>query len=77
LDVSPQEVPEEQEKTGEINPATPDYRKILVERAKELKKEGKTLVKIAEIFNEENLQTVSGKGKWYSSSIVNLLNSKM
>jgi hypothetical protein len=42
---------------------------------KNLKKEGMTLVKIAEIFNEENVQTVSGKGKWYSSSITNLLNS--
>jgi hypothetical protein len=48
---------------------------MLAKRVKKLKKEGKTLVKIAEIFNEENLPTISGKGKWYSSSITWLLNS--
>jgi hypothetical protein len=74
---SSQRVPgvQKQENPAEIDFNSPDYRKMLIERAKKLKKEGITLVKIAEIFNEEKVQTVSGKGKWYSSSIVNLLNS--
>ena len=74
---SQQQVPDvqEQEEAPKIDPDSADYRKILVKRAKKLKKEGVTLVKIAEIFNEENLPTVTGKGKWYSSSITNLLKS--
>ena len=67
----------EQAETEKIDPNSPNYRKILIKRAKKLKKKGITLAKIAEIFNEENLQTVSGKGKWYSSSIINLLSSKI
>jgi hypothetical protein len=62
--------------TEEIDPDSPDYRKILIKIVKKLKKEGMTLVKIADIFNNEKVQTVSGKGKWYSSSVINLLNSK-
>jgi hypothetical protein len=68
---------QQQEKSEEFNPDSPNYRKNLIKRVKKLKKEGMTLVKIAEIFNEEHVQTVSGKGKWYSSSIINLLNSKV
>jgi hypothetical protein len=52
------------------------YQKTLIQRAAKLKKEGMTLVKIAEVFNAENLQTISGKGKWYASSLIRLLNSK-
>jgi hypothetical protein len=58
-------------------PKSPDYRKTLAERAIKLKKEGMTLKKIAEIFNEEKAPTVSGTGKWYASSIINLLKSKI
>jgi hypothetical protein len=57
-------------------PGNPNYRKTLVNRAKKLKKEGMTLKKIAETFNDEKVQTMSGTGKWYASSINNLLNSK-
>jgi hypothetical protein len=53
-----------------------DYRKTLTRRAMKLKEEGMTLVGIAGIFNAENLQTVSGKGKWYPSSLVRLLDAK-
>jgi hypothetical protein len=60
---------------AEIDFNSPDYRKMLIKRAKKLRKEGMSLVKIAKIFNEEKVQTVSGKGKWYSSSVTNLLNS--
>jgi hypothetical protein len=82
--VSQREVPEvrerevqEEKEAAEIGPNDPKYRKMLLRRAKKLKKEGATFVKIAKIFNDENLSTVSGKGKWYPSSIINLLNSNV
>jgi hypothetical protein len=73
----PRETPtvREQKEAPKIDPESPDYRAVLVKRIKKLKKEGMTIVKIAETFNEENLPTMSGKGKWYSSSITWLLNS--
>jgi hypothetical protein len=69
------EIPDVQveEEVEKLDPDSPDYREKIVERVKKLKKEGKTLVKIAELFNEEKLPTVSGKGQWYSSSITWLL----
>ena len=50
---SQQQAPDvqEQEEAPKIDPESPDYRKVLIKRAKKLKKEGVTLVKIAEIFN--------------------------
>jgi hypothetical protein len=48
----------------------------LKRNAKKLKKEGMSQQKIAETFNEEKVATVSGTGKWYSSSINTLLNLK-
>jgi hypothetical protein len=74
---SSQQIPDvrKQEKAAQIDPNSPEYRKALVKRIQKLKKEGMTLVKIAEIFNKENVLTLSGKGKWYSSSITWLLNS--
>ena len=56
-------------------PSDPNYRKILIRRALKLKKRGMTLKNMAEKFNNEKVPTVSGTGKWYSSSISNLLNS--
>ena len=55
---------------------SPDYRKMIANKAKKLKKEGMTHKKIAETFNDEKISTVSGSGKWYSSSINLLLNPK-
>ena len=55
---------------------SPGYRKELVKRAKMLKKDGMTHNKIAKTFNDEEIPTVSGAGKWYASSINHLLNSK-
>jgi hypothetical protein len=52
------------------------YRKELVKKAEKLKKKGMTHKKIAETFNDEKVPTVSGTGKWYSSSINILLNAK-
>ena len=55
---------------------SPGYKKELVKRVKKLKKEGMTLKKIAETFNDEKVPTVSGTGKWYSSSVSGLLSTK-
>ena len=69
----------EQDKDAEdvsLDPGSPDYRKELVNRAKKLKKSGMTLKKIADTFNDEGVLTVSGTGKWYASSVANLLSSK-
>jgi hypothetical protein len=77
-DVSPRKGPNVQKRkkpaeVTKVNPDSPDYRKMLIKKAKELKKEGTAFAKIAEIFNEEKLPTLSGKGKWYSGSITWLL----
>ena len=74
-----QEVKEVKEVTAAvdplINPKSADYRKTIARKAKKLKKEGMTLKKIAETFNEEKVSTISGTGKWYTSSITWLINS--
>jgi len=57
------------------SPKNAAYRKSLAAKIKKLKKEGTTLKKIAEIFNNEKVPTVSGSGKWYTSSISWLLKS--
>ena len=62
------------QQAAKIVPESQNYRKTLVKRAKKLKKEGMTLKKIAETFNEEKVSTVSGTGKWHTSSINWLLN---
>jgi len=78
-DVGVQKASAAQKKRAEVappDPGSPNYRKALIKRAQKLKKEGMTLKKIAETFNEEKVATMSGTGNWYSSSIANLLNSK-
>ncbi|MCL2009041.1 MAG: hypothetical protein FWG71_00655 [Synergistaceae bacterium] len=60
-------------KTKRSKPDNQGYRKEIAQRVKKLKKEGMTLKKITDLFNDEKVPTVSGKGKWYSSSINNLL----
>jgi len=52
-----------------------EYRNTLAKKIKKLKKEGMTLEKIAAAFNEGKVPTVSGTGKWYTSSISWLLKS--
>ena len=69
-------VQKEKAKTISSNIGNPNYRETLVKKAQKLKKEGMSLKKIAESFNEEKVLTVSGTGKWYSSSIANLLKIK-
>jgi hypothetical protein len=53
-----------------------DYRETLAKRAMELKKEGMTLAQIAKVFNEENIQTLSGNGKWNAGPLARFLNAK-
>jgi len=53
-----------------------NYRKTLIKMAMKYKKDGMTLNKIAETFNNEKVLTISGTGKWYSSSVANLLKVK-
>jgi hypothetical protein len=68
---------QEQKETAKINPHDkPNYRKTLVKRIKKLQKEGMTFNRIAETFNNENLPTVSGTGKWHASSLIRFLNAK-
>jgi hypothetical protein len=38
-----------------------------------MKEQGMSSVKIAEQFNKEGVMTVSGTGKWYSSSVFQFL----
>ena len=78
-DTDPQKNTAAQKKRADTilpDPGKPSYRKTLIKKAQKLKKGGMTLKKIAETFNEEKVLTVSGTGKWYSSSIAILLNSK-
>jgi hypothetical protein len=54
----------------------PGDRTSLFKKAEDLKKGGASLVKIASLFNEENIPTTSGTGKWYGSSIALLLKKR-
>jgi hypothetical protein len=68
---------QEQKEPEKINPHDkPNYRKMLVKRAKKLQKEGMTLNRIAKTFNDENLPTVSGTGKWHATSLIRFLNAE-
>ena len=61
---------------GTKDASAKDDRKELVKKAEALKKKGLSYKKIAEIFNDEKIPTMSGAGKWYASSTSNLLKSK-
>jgi len=78
-DADREQVPDvqEQKEPEKINPHDkPNYRKMLVKRAKKLQKEGMTLNRIAKTFNDENLPTVSGTGKWHATSLIRFLNAQ-
>jgi hypothetical protein len=49
---------------------------LTLKTAVALKKKGMSHKKIADSFNEKNIPTVSGTGKWYASSVSNLLKPK-
>jgi hypothetical protein len=57
-------------------PSKAEYKRSLVLQILSLKKAGKTYKQIADLFNEEGTHTVSGRGKWSATSIMNLLNTK-
>ena len=69
-------VQEKAVKGDSIGPKNPDYRKELAKKVEKLKKQGMTLKKIVETFNDEKILTLSGTGKWYAASIINLLKPK-
>jgi hypothetical protein len=52
-----------------------DYRQTLLQRIQDMREEGMTYSKIAAQFNEEGVATVSGTGKWYPSTISQLLSA--
>ena len=79
-DVAQQKNTDAQRKSSDAtppDPGSPNYRKMLIKRVQKLKKAGMSFNKIAQTFNEEKVLTVSGTGKWYTSSITNLLKSKI
>jgi hypothetical protein len=57
----------------EGGPSEQDYRRVLLQRIRNLRNEGMSFVKISEQFNKEGVPTVSGTGKWYPSSISQFL----
>ncbi|MDR1378941.1 MAG: hypothetical protein LBJ36_07800 [Synergistaceae bacterium] len=57
----------------EGGPSEQDYRRVLLQRIRNLRNEGMSFVKISEMFNKEGVPTVSGTGKWYPSSISQFL----
>jgi hypothetical protein len=68
-------VHEEPEESTESD-QTQNYRKTLLEKILDLKKQGMPTTKIAAQFNEEGIATISGVGKWYPSSITHILSTK-
>jgi hypothetical protein len=67
------------EKSAKAIPNAADssaYRKTVIKKVERLKKIGMTLKEIANTFNEQKVVTMSGSGKWYASSVKNILNSK-
>jgi hypothetical protein len=52
-----------------------DYRQTLLQRIQGMREKGMTYSKIASQFNEEGVATVSGTGKWYPSTISQLLSA--
>ena len=58
------------------SPTRAQYKQMLVFEVLSFRKPGKTYKQIAELFNEEGTHTVSGRGKWTTTSIHQLLYSK-
>jgi hypothetical protein len=72
----PQEQPRSQGESEESiteSDSEQGYRQALLQRIHDMREEGMTYSKIAAQFNEEGVVTVSGTGKWYPSSISQLL----
>jgi hypothetical protein len=52
------------------------FKRMLVSEVLSFRKAGKTYKQIADLFNEENTPTISGRGKWSATSVQHLLYSK-
>jgi hypothetical protein len=58
------------------DPSKAQYKRMLVSQILSFRKAGKTYKQIADLFNEEGTRTLSGRGKWSTTSIMNLLYAK-
>jgi hypothetical protein len=58
------------------DPSRAQYKRMLVSQVLSFRKAGKTYKQIADLFNEEGTHTISGRGKWTTTSIMNLLYAK-
>jgi transcriptional regulator of heat shock response len=66
--------PKAVKETKETKPEKPEnYRQTLSQRIQNMRDEGMSFVKIADQLNQEGVSTVSGSGKWYASSVFQLL----
>jgi hypothetical protein len=54
-------------------PSEKDYRQQVIEKIQNLREQGLTFSKISAQFNAEAVATMTGTGKWYPSSISQLL----
>jgi hypothetical protein len=53
-----------------------EFKRMLVSEILSFRKAGKTFKQIADLFNEENTPTLSGRGKWSTASLTRLLYAK-
>ena len=72
LEIQKQQAQEESEESPGSDSGQ-DYRQTLSQKIQDMREEGMTYAKIAAQFNEEGVATISGTGKWYPSTISQLL----
>jgi hypothetical protein len=53
-----------------------EFKRMLVSEILSFRKAGKTYKQIADLFNEERTPTLSGRGKWSTATVRNLLSAK-
>jgi hypothetical protein len=58
------------------DPSRAQHKRMLVSQVLSFRKAGKTYKQIADLFNEEGMHTISGRGKWSTTSIQQLLYAK-
>jgi hypothetical protein len=52
-----------------------NYRQKIYQRIVELKAQGMTFLKIAQLFNDDKTPTFSGAGKWYPATVSKIFNA--
>jgi hypothetical protein len=57
-------------------PSQAAYKRSLVFQVLSMRKAGKTYKQIAELFNREGTRTISGRGKWSPTAVMQLLYDK-